>query len=456
MAGLKKRITNSVQLRLSAVLCIAIFATALASGGFAFYFALDEAHELQDNTLDQVAWVIKYTPGTDAERNKMGQRLEGDNDAQIFVEYITADGKHTGDSNIAFHLRPPLREGFQDIVTPGGAYRVLVHPLTPQMWVAIGQPTDVRNEIAFDSAIRTLIPFALLLPILLLVTTDLIKKAFRPVIRLADDVHRRDEQDLTPLAEHTVPDEIRPFVNGINKLLSKVDGAMQTQQRFIADAAHELRTPLTALSLQAERLAGSEMSPEAQSRLDALRQGLKRAHHLLEQLLALAREQQTPSGQVRETVAVDAVFRQVIETLLPLAMDKNIDIGVAEPLPANAQIVTDKNTLYTALKNLVENAIRYVPENGQVDLRLTLSGRCAVIEIEDNGPGIDASKRERVFDAFYRLEGTAQPGSGLGLSIVKTCVHRLGGTVTLHQAEHFATGLQARITLPVVPGEPLA
>ncbi|MGK0736337.1 sensor histidine kinase [Yokenella regensburgei] len=453
MAGLKKRVTHSVQRRLSAALCVAIFATALISGGFTFYFALDEAHELQDNTLVQLATLVTSSAGNDGAQHSVSPRPEGDNDARIIVEYLTTQVQQTPVANNTFHLRPPFKEGFQDIVTADGAWRVLVHPLTAQRWVAIAQPTSVRNEIALNSALLTLIPFAILLPILLLVTHDLIRKTFRPVVRLANDVHRRDEQCLTPLEAQGVPEEIRPFVNGINNLLNKVDVAMQNQQRFIADAAHELRTPLTALSLQAERLAASEMSSEAQSRLSALRQGLKRTHHLLEQLLALAREQQAPAESLRENVAIDALFRQVIEALLPLAADKHIDIGVVEPLPVNTQLLTDRNPLYTALKNLVENAVRYAPENGQVDLRLTQDGNKMVIEVEDNGPGIDENKLERVFDAFYRLEGTQQPGSGLGLSIVKTCVQRLGGSITLARSVHFASGLQARLTLPLVSGD---
>ncbi|MGX2008721.1 histidine kinase dimerization/phospho-acceptor domain-containing protein, partial [Enterobacter asburiae] len=114
------------------------------------------------------------------------------------------------------------------------------------------------------------------LPVLLLVTTDLIKKSFRPVLNLAAGVYRRDERDLTPLRDDNIPDEIRPFVESINRLLHKVNNTIQAQKRFIADAAHELRTPLTALSLQAERLSGSDMSAEARERLAALRLGLTR------------------------------------------------------------------------------------------------------------------------------------------------------------------------------------
>lgn len=171
---------------------------------------------------------------------------------------------------------------------------------------------------------------------------------------------------------------------------------------------------------------------------------------MLEQLLSLAREQQPLQTQGTEAVSLNEVFRQVIETLLPLALEKGIDIGVVEtPYQAESQVITEKNTLYTALKNLVENAIHYIPENGQIDLRLQFIDNSAVIDVEDNGPGIAAEQRERVFDAFYRPAGTEKPGSGLGLSIVKACVHRLGGTIILAPSSHFPSGLRARIILPV-------
>lgn len=445
MAGFQKRVKNSLKLQLSVALSVAILFTAVISCGLTFYFALDEAHELQDGTLTQIASVIHYTP----DLQTPVQRLDGDNDSRVVVEFISANGSALQTGGLTFQLVPPVREGFQDINSGGDPYRVLVHRLSPTQLVAIGQQLDVRNEISFESALRTLIPLSLLLLILLLVATDLIRKAFRPVSRLADEVHQRDGRDLTPFTDANIPDEIRPFVSGINKLLHKVDDAMQTQKRFIADAAHELRTPLTALSLQAERLSASEMSPEAQSRLNSLQQGLIRTKNLLDQLLLLAREQQNTGQENNQPLQIPQLFREVIESLHPLALEKNIDIGVLETASASQLVITDKHALTIIVKNLVENAIRYIPEHGKIDLSVTITQGEAIITIEDNGPGISAEESTRVFDAFYRPEGMTQPGSGLGLSIVKACITRLGGKVTLAPASKFTSGVLARIVLPL-------
>lgn len=453
MAGLKTRMRQSVQYRLSVSLFIAIVVAGLLSGGLTFFLALDEAHELQDSTLNQIASLLRHTSGRENLPERIGHSMEGDNEAKIFVEYLTSANSIMPASDIHFTLPTALSDGFHDISSDNHHYRILIQQLAPELKVVIGQRSDVRDEIAFDSALRSLIPFVILFPVFLVIAGRVIRKAFSPLLNMASTVTRRDESDLTPIIDAGIPDEVQPFVDGINKLLNKVETAIQTQKRFIADAAHELRTPLTALSLQAERLSASEMSEEAQKRLSVLRTGLAREKALLEQLLSLAREQQSSSKARREPVPVIILFRNLIEAFIPLADEKSIDIGMTEPEGTASELVimTEKNTLYTALKNVAENAIRYIPEHGQIDLSVMCVGSHVVIEVEDNGPGIPDEERENAFDAFYRLEGTTQPGSGLGLSIVKACITRLGGTVTLEQAMHFPTGLRVRICLPVQP-----
>lgn len=441
---------KSVQYRLSASLFTTIFFMGLLSGSLTFMMALDEAHELQDNTLNEIARMLRFSPEKENIPNLLAQSMEGDKKAKIVVEYRTPSRQVIPASDIHFDLPDNINDGFQDVQSGDNRYRILVHQLSPQFTVVIGQRSDVRDEIAFDSALRSLIPFSLLLPVLLFIAWNTIRKSFIPLRRLAKEVTSRNESNLTPIDDATIPDEIQPFVASINKLLGKVDSVVQTQKRFIADAAHELRTPLTALSLQAERLSGSEMSEEARKRLAILRKGLDREKTLLEQLLSLAREQQNNHEITRESVSVTHLFREIIETVLPLAVEKCIDIGVVNRADTseNLMIQAEKNTLYTALKNITENAIRYIPEHGQIDLSVRNADNNIVIEVEDNGPGIAAEEREKAFEAFYRLGGNTQPGSGLGLSIVKTCVTRLGGSISLTGATHFTTGLLVRICIP--------
>lgn len=448
MAGFKKRITHSVQGQLSLALTMAIIIIALISGGLTFASALDEAHELQDRMLRQMSAVVLNAPAISASQQKLALRSEGDNDARIFVDYLSSPALANDASQTHFNLPVSTAPGFHNIESDGETYRVLVTRKSPSQAIVIGQQTDVRDEIAMQSALRTLIPFSASLPVFVVVAVLLVRFALKPVTTLAKEVRSRNEQDLAPLPLQQVPYEILPFVKGINRLLYNIDTAMSIQKRFIADAAHELRTPITALTLQAERLSQSPMSVEASDRLSTLRLGLKRTKYLLEQLLTMARQQQTEQRQKNESFSVEEIFREILETVLPLALEKNIDIGVSANSQPDISLFTEKNTLYVALKNLVENAIKYIAENGQIDLSVYQHHNQVVIEVEDNGPGIDQALRERVFDAFYRMEGQEQSGSGLGLSIVRACIQKIGGTVSLNDTEHFQSGLLARITLP--------
>ena len=218
---------------------------------------------------------------------------------------------------------------------------------------------------------------------------------------------------------------------------------MTLQRRFIADAAHELRSPMTALSLQAERLAQADMSAPASDRLHTLRQGLDRARKLLDQLLSFARAQST-SSRSGIRLSVQQLYRQVLEDLLPLAESKSIDIGITTA--ADALLEVDAVDLLTLVKNVVDNAIRYPPSGGRVDLSVGLGPETVLLEVTDSGPGIPEEERLRVFDPFYRVLGSEQIGSGLGLSIVQTIAQRIGAKITLEPADP-QTGRGLRVTI---------
>jgi len=250
-------------------------------------------------------------------------------------------------------------------------------------------------------------------------------------------------QDLTPLPTQNIPSEVVGFVSAINLLLDKAGRFMQQQKRFIADASHELRSPMTALSLQVENLQQLPLSDEAKAQVAQIQQGIQRNRHLLEQLLSLARLQNT-SGAERHWVDVNAVFRQVIEAVLPLAGDK--DIGVVSS--ANVNVMGEEMDFYLLIKTLVDNAVSYTPVGSQIDLSAEETENAWLIHVEDNGCGISAAERERVLEPFYRILGTRQQGSGLGLSIAQEIVRKYHGSLQLCDSRHFEHGLWVRIELP--------
>jgi two-component system OmpR family sensor kinase len=289
-------------------------------------------------------------------------------------------------------------------------------------------------------------PFLILVPVLLLAVADLVRKMFRPIAAVSAEIDERAEQELHPIDDGALPMEVRPFAVAINRLLGRVAQAMDDQRRFVADAAHELRSPLTALSLQAERLQDAQMSVPARERLAVLRQGIERGRNLLDQLLKLAKAQSVAESAT-SPVSLQGVFRRVLEDLMPLAEAKRIDIGSEGE--QDAQVWAGELDMIALVKNLVDNAIRYTPVGGRVDLSVsTVEGRAALC-IEDTGPGIAVSERERVFDPFYRTLGSEQIGSGLGLSIVKAISDRIGAEIRLGFSDEVKrSGLRVTVLFP--------
>ena len=219
---------------------------------------------------------------------------------------------------------------------------------------------------------------------------------------------------------------------------------MEVQRRFVADAAHELRTPLTALSLQAERLEAAEMSFLARERLLRLRRGLNRARSLINQLLTLARAQ-GPQREKSEELSLEEMFRRTLEDLIPLAEERSVDLGVTSR--EDVLVMAPPHAVAAVLRNLVDNAIRYTPAGGRVDLYAGYEEGCPVLTVSDTGPGIAEEEAARVFEPFYRCGGTTAAGSGLGLSIVKTLTESWGESVRLEDlGRDGRTGLRVRVS----------
>ena len=451
MDGEQGKMRQSLQFRLSMWLALVIFGVALAAGVFSFYAAFHEANEFQDDQLDQMANLVDRHQ-INAMPSAPGKGVSNaDSELRVILQSLPAPGTRAPDASSASLILPSyLPEGIQTVTVNAEAWRVFVKTLDSGARIAVSQRTAVRDEIARESALRTLMPFLILIPMLLLLVGDLIRKMFKPLKLLAIDLDQRTEQDLRHLSDTRLPAEISPFVVAINRLLSRVAQSVALQRRFVADAAHELRSPLTALSLQAEQLEAAEMSPLARARLATLKNGLKRTQTLLNQLLAFARAQQPASAPV-PLVSIQAVFRTVLEDLMPLAEARQIDLGMVGE--SDSSVAIQEADLTMLVKNLVENAIRYTPAGGRVDLSVQSSSGQMSLVIDDTGPGIPENERERVFDPFYRVLGNDEAGSGLGLSIVKTIADRVGAKVILGTAgleNNNTVGLRVRVTFASV------
>ena len=430
---------GSLRGRLFIGLTAIIVLTGATGGVFAYKWAFDEAIEIQDSALIQIASLAQ-----NGSFNGGRPFPEIEEDAQVWLIELGNIPHGTSDQR----QLSGLKDGLHTASWKGQAIRVLLRTRPDGSRYAAAQPTAVRDDTADDMAVRTLLPIAALIPCLLIVSALVIARSLRPMIRLAGNLDARRADDLTPLPEEGAPTELHPFIISINGLLARMRLLMDQQRRFIADAAHELRTPVTALSLQAENLDSIELPEAARDRVAALRQGMHRTKHLLEQLLAVARYEAKPFSDDMQRFALDDVAKEVAADLLPQALDRGIDLGfeIVETVTVRGQPVM----LATMIRNLLDNALRHTPHGGRIDIGVYHQDGSAVLQIEDTGPGIATADLEKIFEPFFRGSRPEGEGTGLGLSIVKRIVENLGGRITLENisgARH--SGVRATVRLPV-------
>ncbi|MFT4119905.1 ATP-binding protein [Bradyrhizobium sp.] len=429
---------RSLRGRLFAGLTAVILLTGIAGGLFAHRWAFNEAIEMQDSVLIQIAGLVQGGSFTG------GRELHGvDEDAEVWL-IDQAATPHSSDDELKLWT---LKDGLALATRKGQPIRVLLRTRADGSRFAVAQRTSVRDEIASDMAFRTVLPIAALVPCLLLVTAIVIARSLRPMVRLADDLDRRRADDMTPLPPMQMPSELHPFIASINGLLQRVRLLMDQQRRFVADAAHELRTPITALSLQAENLDPVDLPVAARDRLAALRQGIRRSRHLLDQLLALARYDAGAPETALPIVELDSVAKEVVADALPEAVNRGADLGFTR---VEQTVVRGEAVMLAAVvRNLLDNALRFSPRGGRIDVWVYGDGDKAILRIEDAGPGVSSDEIGRIFEPFFRGQRPEGDGVGLGLSIVKRIVDRLGGSIeAANIAESGRTGLRVLVRLP--------
>lgn len=426
MQRLIHTIKQSLQVKISLALICMLLPLSILAGIFSYYDTYHETQEVQDDLLRQVA---NYLDPSDAD----DENHSLDNDNKISVQFPNTP-------NPIVSLPEQISDGLHTIQADDDDdyYRVYTRN-TKQGRIAVMQESDYREELAEMAAVQSILPMLLALPLIILLTVWITHRAMRSVKTLSNDLEQRQINDLSPIDTQDIPSEIQGFVVAINNLLQRTDENVRQQQRFIADAAHELRSPMTALSLQAERLNNMQLSAEAREQSALLQQSIQRNRHLLEQLLSLARAQAPETQRPKTLISLQNQFRRVLQELMPLALAKGQDIGVA--VENDCQIHADDTEIYTLIKTFTDNAIRYTSKGGRIDLGFDETTEHLNIWVEDNGPGIPPSERQRVIDPFYRILGTEQQGTGLGLSIANTIVKRHQGRLKLADSRRFDSGL---------------
>jgi two-component system OmpR family sensor kinase len=433
----------SLRRRLLFALLGVVLLAGLAASAATYYSARSEVGALLDEELRQVALSLRehallnlgiLAPSTE------------DFDRRVVVQIWDRFGLTVYLSNSETPLPLTRTAGYSTIQYEGREWRMFTLHAGLQT-IQAAQSTAVRTERAASAALRVLLPVVGALPLLGLLIWLVLDRGFAPLTRLAAAVRARSATGLEPLPTQGIPEEIEPLISALNHLLARLGEAFDAQRRFAADAAHELRTPLTALALQIQLVERARTEEERGAALARLGERVKRATRLVQQLLAMARLEPEAAQSSAQPVALDELARAAVGELAPLAAHKNISL-VEKLAPAGTHGAED--ALRMLLTNLLDNAIRYTPAGGHIEVRSHAADGQAILEVADDGPGIPSAERARVFDRFYRGTDVAATGSGLGLAIARQVAELHRGRIELGDGLG-GRGLCARLVLPSPP-----
>lgn len=466
--------TISIRRRLIANLLITIAFVSLITLGLSYNDARHEVQELFDAQLAQSGRVLQalllpeLLVGPSDDLQKLLERFTRlpSNGLEKYEDEAHALG-HEYERKLAFQvwnrdkqlllhsataplvaLSPnaldPVNRGFSDEIVGAFDWRVFsLWDDSEQYLIQVGERYDVRDELTTKISRQLITPSLVSLPFLGLMIWIGIGRGLRPVQKVAEEVTRRDPEYLESMDVGPVPSEIKPLVGSLNRLFDRLKNALETERRFTDDAAHELRTPLAALKTQAQVSLRATDDAERQQALRQVVNSVDRATHLVEQMLTLSRLDPTTTLLVREKINLHELTADVVAQLVPVAMQKNIDVEITGS--ETAIVLVEPISMSILIRNLVDNAIRYTPAHGEVVVNIEQQpDHQVILSVVDTGPGIDPVLQGRVFDRFYRVTGNSSPGCGLGLSIVRRVADLNGLRVELKNKEQ-GTGLIASV-----------
>lgn len=438
---------KSIRKRILSWLLIGQLLAATLAGAITFIYVRGEFEDLLDARLVQLAYSVS-TEGQPVipPYSPINRWDDEDEDDDFIIQVWQDDGTLVlrGASEDGY---PDLsKEGFSSLESGGKLWRNFVL-LRGNRFVQVSQPHSDRMEVCSEVALGAVTPVLVMIMVFSGVIWISVSYGLRPLENIARAISTRQPYSLDPLPlDKSLPEEVRLLVEALNTLLRRLSLSMEGQRKFIADAAHELRTPMTAVQLQAQLLQRATGEKEREQALRQIRLGTARASHLIHQLLTLARLEPEDWHRPFTTVNLSQIMKFVVSEHVPFAVSKEVDLGVAHDDPVS--IKGDAESLRIMIGNLIDNAVRYTPSGGRVDVSLRRTDHQVQIEIQDNGPGIPEAERSHVFERFYRRPNSKESGSGLGLAIVHEIVVRYQGQVILGEGQD-NRGLKVTVMLPV-------
>lgn len=431
---------TSLRVRLLAGLLAVVVTVSLLAGFITYRRVLDETSTLFDYQLRQMALSLRNQISI-APRVELPPE-QGDSD--FVIQIWDAFGARVYLSRPGLPMINRATLGYDDVTLQRERWRVYSLQTSDGV-IQVAQPWRVRERLAGEAALRVALPLLLLLPLMAAAVAWIVGRSLVPLKRVTAEVQRRDVHSLSPIEAPNLPQEVAPLVGELNRLLARLAEAIDAQRAFVADAAHELRSPLTALRLQLQLLARAPDEAAREAARDKLGAAIERSMHLVEQLLTLARNEPEGARSQLQPLALDEVARVGIADAHALAAARGTELSL--DAPHSVVVQGDSDALRILVRNLIDNAVRYTPADGSVRVHVAAeTGGGARIEVDDDGPGIPPTERDRAFDRFFRRDGSAEGGSGLGLAIVKAIASRHGATVALDESP--LGGLRVTVAFP--------
>ena len=436
----------SLRGRLTGALLAAVLLFALLQAAVTYRTARAETEALFDAQMQRIALSLSGGLAAGA-LNEADPPADSPAAQEMIIQVWRADGVMQYRSPLGRLLPPQTVIGFSDVAAGAERYRVYALRTATQV-VQVAQHTEARRQMAGALALRAVLPVALLAPVLMLIVWWVVGRALGPIERARRQVAARRPDDLSPLPTADLPAELRPLVDEMNGLFSRLAAAWAALADFTADAAHELRSPLAALRLQAQSLQRAPDDATRAIATERLLAGIDRATRLVEQLLALARQEGAGEGAELVSLDLTALARNALADAEPEAARHAIALTLDAPT-AHVVLRADEAALAVLLRNLLGNALRHTPPGGQVRVGVREEASVIDLTVEDSGPGIAPDERARVQGRFYRVPGTPGHGSGLGLAIVRAIAERHGAALTL-DASPTLGGLRVMLRWPAV------
>ncbi|MCH8620870.1 ATP-binding protein [Undibacterium sp. TS12] len=437
---------KSLRLQMMLLVGIAIVAAATLQFASSLHAAIGEANKLFDYHMQQMALALQDGDFEQVDwHNLPGTELD---DFDFVVQVWSEDGARVYQSRQHRSLPKQAALGYSTVTLENGDWRVYAAEENKRV-IQVAQKINARRDRAISFALSTLWP---VIPVSLLLFFAVwwgINSVLAPLNRIGSELANRNANSTDPVSAAGVPREVSPLVTELNSLLNRMGLAIQAQQRFVADAAHELRSPITALRLQVQNLGRARDELSHDQAISRLLGGVDRASRLVEQLLALARQDPASQASLSLTpVSLNACIEQAISDVTPYALSRKISIHTE--MDQVAEVTGDAESLRIMIRNLIDNAVRYMPNEGQVQISLKRQPGATRLSIEDSGDGIPLTERERIFDRFYRVAGSNKGGSGLGLAIAKAIADRHHASIRLGDAA--LGGLEVSLEFPALSG----